>query len=419
MKISESEISVLEWDEVVERINLYNPTIQIVNEEITRKISRWNNYVSGMVRSKSIFVWKLPYVSTREFYMDSMFFYVLRLALNGIVFDSNCVPVRNVRYPPYDQIVKKKLKSRFQLIGIILFLFSPFILFYRLLYFGFHYMQTVRAEPGDLSRRQLTSVAKYKAVDFDEPPHMFDQRIQKSYEMVDLYLSQFESSSERPLKNALSFICGSVIAIVFFIGLLTDMTCVLSLRISKTRTVTWLVTVLGAIYASCQPNVIVQNTLGLSIDEMLDRITELVHIDFKNGRTGHSWQAYYNVQSAYYPIWKQILSEIIGTIIDPILFGIILPEKTEAIVGFIRDGTVETEMGIFCSAGKAQTSEQFFPDIMDKYPGSGDRNNAGEGIINEDQEQYQRVHSNVYEQDTDTRLANSEHFSDENLIGFL
>ena len=357
--ISDNDLLVIDWNEVVESIIVADPLRSISLLQIAQQVTREDNYYGAMVDDASVLTWRLPWKKeVEQIPMNNLFFYYLRLAMRGTIFDSKGEPqvcgVQNIQASQ----IQEKLKNKFRQVGILLILISPFSLLYEILYTVFHYVESIRASPGDLSMRRLMPVSKMKARDYNELPHAFEYRVSKSYEWANLFIENFQQGPLVPLMRMVSFIAGSIIAIVFFMGLITDIPHVLGLEIFSGKTVAWLLTILASVYAACKPQAPPTNMYGYGPDELISKLEDQIHLDLKDDKNSyHSWKTYDNVDSAYAPVWKHALMNVFGVILNPFLFTVILPNKSSSIVDFIRRNSTESHgIGWICALSTGEDS---------------------------------------------------------------
>ncbi|EAY14463.1 autophagy protein, putative [Trichomonas vaginalis G3] len=422
--LSDKDLIVIEWNEVVESIIVCDPLKSISTLSIAQQITREDNYLGGMVEDQSVFTWRLPWKKEMEqLPMNSSFFYFLKMSLQGTIFNSDGVPlicgVQNIQAAQNQQ----KLKSRFRIVGVLMILIAPFALIYEILNTIFAYIESIRASPDDLSLRQLSPIVRFKAREFNELPHTFDKRVMKSYEWADLYLDQFNQSPLVPVMRTFSFLAGSIIAIVFFVGIISDIPKVLGLEIFGGKTIAWLITILASVYAACKPPRPPTNMYGLGPDELFVELQKHIHLDLSDSRNSpHSWETYDNVDRAYPPIWKHALINIASVIINPFLFIAILPLKASSIVEFVRRNSVEnSEIGWICALGAFEDPQRY--SASPEHRARLNRSNAAydsnkvqihlEPIREDSNDLLKSIYGQPAEQ-----TPEKEPMGDENLVGF-
>ncbi|KAH0785295.1 autophagy protein [Histomonas meleagridis] len=335
---------------------------------VAQEILRYDNYICALVSDPSILTWKLTKSNTAEqFPMSDFFFYVLKLTLTGVVLDSNgCSLVNGVQSVRRLKITNT-LSFRFKFVGIILLIFSPFVLIFELLYLFFNYAQAIRNSPDSLSRRRWTTQAKWKIREYNELPHLFNERISKSYEFANVYMDLFPSSIVQPLLKLLSFISGAFIAVIFVIGLCTDSGHLLNIKIFGNKSLTWALSIAVSIYGVCKVS-ITPDSHPYTPNEALTEVEKYIHYDFREqSNSANSWITYSTFASMFQPISKQICFDLFSAILTPLLFTFVMPMKASQIVDFINKNSIEhPKLGWICAFSSFESADgksQFFVPI--------------------------------------------------------
>jgi len=87
--------------------------------------------------------------------------------------------------------VLNRLRKRFMIFGILNFIFAPFIGILLILFFIFRYGEEYHKNPSAIGSRQYSPLARWKFRDFNEYPHLFQQRLNRSYKKAMKYIYQF------------------------------------------------------------------------------------------------------------------------------------------------------------------------------------------------------------------------------------
>ena len=83
------------------------------------------------------------------------------------------------------------MKRRFIFMGVLNAIFAPFIVVYLVFYSFFRYFEEYHKNPSSIGGRQYTPYAQWKFREFNELPHLFEQRLDRSYPMAKEYIDQF------------------------------------------------------------------------------------------------------------------------------------------------------------------------------------------------------------------------------------
>ena len=351
LEIKDNDLYVIDWNDIIERIAQKDNSRPISVLEIAQEIMRFDNYITAFVTDPSILTWKLPYMDAPcHFPMTRFFFYLFRLSLNGTVLDADGVSIvsgaQTIRIPQ----TQVALNTRFKLIGVIMLIVSPFVFSFEVLYLVFHYFEAIKNCPGSLSLRRWSTRAKWAIKEYNELPHVFNQRLSKSYYFANMFLDMFPPSSMQPVFKLVSFLCGSMIAIILVIGLATDISALVAVQIGSGKTLAWLCTVLAGIYGVCNGLVRDESTIQ-DPDSLYESVKQYIHYDFTDEtNTARSWKTYKKFSDFFQPLWEQVALELSSCIINPIIFLFVLPKKTNAIVEFVRKNSIQhPRLGWICS----------------------------------------------------------------------
>ena len=366
--ISDHELSVVNWNEVIESIMIHESDERRSALSIVQEILKFDNYICALVSDPSILTWKLPFMRESEVIpMTRFFVYLLKLSLAGIVLDTEGSSIVNGVHSVRSHITAKRLARRFRLIGILLSFSAPFVLCFELLYLVFHYSQAIRNSPESLSLRRWTPHAKWIIREYNELPHLLAERISHSYEYANYYMDLFPSVELQLLLKMVSFFCGALLTILFVAGLFTDSGYLLTIEAIGNRSLAWLISVLASVYGICRVS-IVSDIHPYTADECMAKVERHLHFDFRdNHSSAQSWDAYNKFAQLFQPIAYHLILEMFSVILNPILFLAVLPCKAESIVEFIMRNSVQVEgIGWICSFSNFDTSKKNFGGSLDQ-----------------------------------------------------
>ncbi|OHT06890.1 autophagy protein [Tritrichomonas foetus] len=360
--ISDNALSTTKWNEIVESVSVTDSSQPVSMLTIAQEILRSDNYICSLVSDPSILTWKLPGMTTvSHFPMSQHFFVLFQMALTGVVIDKNGSSLVNGAQSVRQPRIQSSLSLRFRIIGLLLFIGFPFMLAFELLYIIFDYTKTIRNCGTNTSFREWTSEAKWAIREYNELPHLFKIRLAKSYDFANSYLDQFPMTLTQPIARIISFISNAILVILGIIILVTDVNLVLSTKVIGGKSVAWFVVLLAIIsYTSTK----IANHKGplLNADEAMAELEKYVHYDFRDESNAvHSVATRNRLAHFFQPKWRQILLELASVILNPFLFGIVLPVKASSIVEFIKINSVQNpELGWICAFSTFDMNERGF-----------------------------------------------------------
>lgn len=348
--ISDLDLAVIEWSDVVDSIVVGDARRSTPLRAISQEILKTDNYICAFVSDPSLLNWHLPWAKeATPFPMSRFFFYLLKLAISGVLLDKTGGSLVNGANSVRAMHVAASLEFRFRLIGAVLALLSPFVFVFELLYLCFHYAQSIRSAPEALSMRRWTPRAKWIIREYNELPHVFKTRIAKSYEHANEFLDLFPTNRViQPIAHAVSFLSGAAIAVILIVGLITDLNMVFSVRVFGDKTIVWLMAILASVYAAT--TALTTREVAFTPEEILAKVERDIHIDFReqNG-SAHSWKSYNKLSSFFQPIWQQLLLELFSSVLNPFIFGIGLAHKAKSLVEFVKRNSINVDdLGWIC-----------------------------------------------------------------------
>jgi autophagy-related protein 9 len=350
LHITDTELAVLDWREVIDSIQLHESTERKPILTITQEILKMDNFICALISDPSILMWRLPFCQqSQQIPMTRFFFYLFKLTLSGVVLDSNggslVSGVQGIR----SGNAIRQLQMRSRLIGFGLAILSPFVLAFEMLYLVFHYSQAIRESPKSLSLRRWTPQATWLIREYNELPHILNARIAKSYEPANCYVDLFPSAIVQPILRMIAFFSGAILTILFIVGLITDSSYLLTVEVMNGKSLAWLISILASIYGICKVS-IVADVRPFSAEECMVEIERYTHFDFRDGKnSAHSWEAFNKFTSLFQPMFFQLALELMSVVLNPLLFIVVIPMKAQSIVGFVKQHSVNVQdLGWIC-----------------------------------------------------------------------
>jgi autophagy-related protein 9 len=342
LEIKDYELYIIDWNDIIERIAQKDKSRPISVLEIAQEIMRFDNYITAFVTDETILTWKLPYMDEPcHFPMTQFFTYLFKLSLNGIVLDAEGVSLVSGAQTIRNPQAQSSLNTRFKLIGIIMFIVSPFVFCFVVLYLVFNYFEAIKNRPSSLSHRSWSTHAKWAIKEYNELPHVFDLRLSKSYYFANRFLDMFPPTAAQPIFKLVTFLSGSLIVIILVIGLATDISALVAVKIGGGKSLAWLCTILASLYSVCNNMVRDESTIQ-DPESLYENVKKYIHYAFTDEtNSARSWKTYKRFSDFFQPIWEQVALELGSCIINPILFLFVLPKKANMIVEFVRKNSVQ------------------------------------------------------------------------------
>lgn len=137
-----------------------------------------------------------------------------------------------------------RLRKRVVVLAIINVLLLPFLVVFVALYAIFRYGEQFYKDPSSVGARQWSPAARWYFRDYNEMPHVFEERLRLSSRFAKHYTKQFAAGAFEGLARAAAFILGSIVVWLLTLSFINEHV-LLSLDISPGKSVLWWITVLS------------------------------------------------------------------------------------------------------------------------------------------------------------------------------
>lgn len=344
--IQDKELQTLTFSEIVTKIKHINNKVlnredKLSDLDIINIIMIIDNYMIALI-NKEILNLTLPCLKKRKIITK-----VTELGLFGsygipgvltmtLFNDDNTINQHFVFEKDKDKLTHK-LRQRFRMVGLILLIIAPVLLIYLIGRFLFKYAEQIKNQPSFLATREWNLLAKYKFRDFNELPHSFNERLNKSYEPAKRYVSYFDSPVKTMIFEFLIFAFGAIF--VIFMGILTWETIVIG-NISVNSGVILAITILGATIGILRSNMPSEHKVYEYNKTMNEIVKHIHYIPMEWVKNAHHINVLNHFTQLFsYKILNWFL-ELTSIIYMPFIFMYSLANSSEEIVDFMQKFTV-------------------------------------------------------------------------------
>jgi hypothetical protein len=242
------------------------------------------------------------------------------------------------------------LQRRLFVMGLLNILLSPFIFIFLIVYFFFKYGEEFHKNPTQLSSRSYSPLAKWKFRDFNELPHLFQQRLNVSYPKANRYIEQFPQRKLAILAKFISFVSGALALALFLLSIVDD-DFLVKFHITPGKSVLWYLGILGMIWTASR-GLVPDRHLVFDPEEILMDITKDLHYfsdEWK--RIGlHSDSVRREFSNLFDYRVVLFVQELLSVILAPFVLWFSLPSCMPRLVDFFREFTVHVDgVGWICS----------------------------------------------------------------------
>ncbi|KAK8858925.1 hypothetical protein IAR55_003156 [Kwoniella newhampshirensis] len=273
----------------------------------------------------------------------------LRFCLMGYLFDRRGqVRKEFVRERRRKDLVEG-LRRRFIFMGVLNAIFAPFIVLYLLMYSFFRYFEEYHKNPSSIGGRQYTPYAQWKFREFNELPHLFERRLDRSYPIAKEYIDQFPKERTALVMRFVAFVAGSFAA-VLLVASLIDPDLFLHFEITPHRTVLFYLGVFGSVLAMARGMVPEENMVfdpEASLREVV-RWTHYLPVEWREKL--HSQKVHQEFGTLFALKINVFFTELLSVILTPSILFFSLPPCAGAIIDFVREFSVHVDgVGYVCS----------------------------------------------------------------------
>ena len=368
LNISEAEMQTISWQLVVKRLMLLkdkNPTTaatayhseQLLGSQskqrmdphdIANRIMRKENYLIAMI-NKDILNLKLPIPFFKEPLLTSTIEWNISLCIMDFVFNESG-QVRPIFLKDNQRnTLVEGLRRRFMFAAVLNVLCAPFTVVYLTLLYFFRYFNEYHKDPGSIGSRQYTPLAEWKMREFNELYHLFQRRLNLSYEPASNYVNQFPKEKTVILSRFVAFVTGSFAAVLGIVSLV-DPELFLGFEITKDKTVLFYIGLFGSILAFSR-SMIPNESYVFDPETSARAVIEYTHYlpDEWEGKL-HTDEVKNEFSKLYDLKLMVIIRELLSVIITPFLLWFSLRASSDKIVDFFREFTIHVDgLGYVCS----------------------------------------------------------------------
>lgn len=226
---------------------------------------------------------------------------------------------------------------------------APFLVVYLLVYSFFRYFEEYHRNPASLGSRQYTLLARWRFREYNELPHLFQQRLHQSYASARTYLDQFPRARIVRVARFGAFISGSFVA-VFLLGAVIEPDVMVHFDIVPGRNVLFFLGVCGTALAAFRGMIPDEHAVR-DPQAALDAVIHYTHYCPPAWRQGqmYSTRVLREFCGLYALKVHVFVNELLSVLITPLVLWRCQERLAEKYVDFFRHGTVHVSgLGYVC-----------------------------------------------------------------------
>ncbi len=359
--LTESDLQDMEWYEVIERvIVLHNrgayrlvPSTLLTVHEVALRIMRKDNYLIGLINKNRLDLyvpwWMSSFMSGRLFLTKSLEWSLSFCVLEYMFDDQNSATSllqqqrgegggASADMPDISQDFLSDvegLKWRFQIVGLIHFMLLPFMLAFMTVHFFLQNAQQFHTSKAYLGPRQWSPLALWQFREFNELPHLFEERINRSYGPTNEYLSSFRNPYLSVIARFVAYIAGAFIATLLLVSVVSEGV-LLYVQYGE-HNLLWYLGIFSAIFAGARAFIPDETKSLVSPEDLLNKVSASTHYfpDHWSGRAA-SLQVKEEVSELFQFKAQLFLMEVLSVVLTPAVLCFSLPSSAPLVVEFVR-----------------------------------------------------------------------------------
>jgi autophagy-related protein 9 len=210
-------------------------------------------------------------------------------------------------------------------------------------------LQEFKTNTSSIGARQYTPLARWKFREFNELPHLFEERLNMSYPYAKHYIDQFPKKKTESAARTVQFVVGALIAVIAIVGF-SDPEMFVDFEVFPGMNALAFVAILTTIWAVARSMISEDNDV-FDPEFAMQNVIQFTHYepDQWKGRL-HSYDVKLEFADLYKPRIIIFLEEVLGVLVTPLILYFALPQCSDQIVDFFREFTVHVDsLGYICS----------------------------------------------------------------------
>lgn len=277
--------------------------------------------------------WLSPFVGSDAIVFTQMLEWSIHYCLLDYLFLDNSFTLSSVFLKDVEG-----LRWRFITVGVIQFALLPFVLVFMIIHFFLQNAQTFHSSKAYLGPRRWSPLALWTFREFNELPHVFEERVSRSIKPTMEYLALFHNAYLTLLAKCIAYIAGAIVAVLIAVSFLNED--ILLHVEALEHNLLWYLGLFTAIYAAASsviPDEIVQQNARVNAEELLNAVGAHTHYFPEEWRGRCHTENVFTEVSDMFPYKLHIfVMELYSVIITPIILCFSLPETVDFVIDFVR-----------------------------------------------------------------------------------
>lgn len=342
LNIDDFFLRTARWTDVVSRIVMVSMPHLTRKEIASRIVSKENCFKALLQRGLIEFSFTTPFRGELCMLTRGLQWNVMNCIVN-FFFDSQ-LRKKNFGINSVSRIeLSQQLQKRITILCVFNVILMPFLIVFVALYAIFRYGEEFYKNPNNITARQWSLEARWYFREFNEMPHVLDERLRVSSKYATRYIEQFPPGPLDGIARSMAFIVGAIVVWLLIVSAINEHA-LLMLNFSPGKTILWWITLLSAVWVLCRNMLKEQHvfspTNALEIVQVL--VKKLPPNFIPSAGTKEVLGQFRKLFSLRI---TQLLLEFLGVLITPWILYYRVRHRSDDIVDFLCDyGNIEDEV---------------------------------------------------------------------------
>ncbi|KAL7620018.1 autophagy protein atg9 [Parahypoxylon ruwenzoriense] len=317
--------------------------------DIANRLMRRENYIIALFNKDILdLTAPIPFLRNQQLFSKSLE-WTVQFGVLDLVFNESGQVHQRVLKSDHRGHLSREMQMRFVFAAVMNLIFAPFVACGLVIDFIFTYYNEFKTNTSSLGARQYTPLARWKFREFNELPHLFEERLNMSYPFAKHYIDQFPKKKTESAARTVQFFTGALIAVLAIVGF-SDPEMFVDFELFPGMNAFAFVALLTTTWAVARGMISEENDV-FDPEYAMQNVIEYTHYqpDQWKGRL-HS----YEVKAEFSELYKAriiiFLEEILGVLVTPLVLFFSLPKCSDQIIDFFREFTIHVDgLGYVCS----------------------------------------------------------------------
>ncbi|KAI1082642.1 APG9-domain-containing protein [Whalleya microplaca] len=317
--------------------------------DIANRLMRRENYIIALFNKDILDLSApIPFLRNRQLFSKSLE-WTVQFGVLDLVFNEGGQVHQRVLKSDHRGHLSREMQTRFTFAAVMNLLFAPFLACGLLIDFIFTYYNEFKTNTSSLGARQYTPLARWKFREFNELPHLFEERLNMSYPFAKHYIDQFPKKKTESAARTVQFFAGALIAVLAIVGF-SDPEMFVDFELFPGMNAFAFVALLTTIWAVARGQISEENDV-FDPEYAMTNVIEYTHYQPDQWKERlHSYDVKAEFSELYKPRIIIFLEEIVGVLVTPLVLFFSLPKCSDQIIDFFREFTIHVDgLGYVCS----------------------------------------------------------------------